>query len=115
MINKYLPIVDEQILFGYTTEQMFWSTENEAVIWAYFIDKELLYSTQQDLNNRFLEPAPFSKFFTDQDQLSPGRIGVWIGFNIIKSYMENNDVSLQNLLQIEASEIFEKSKYKPKK
>jgi uncharacterized protein YjaZ len=51
----------------------------------------------------------------EQDNLSPGKIGIWIGWKIVNSYMENNDVSLQKLLEIDEEVIFKKSKYKPKK
>ena len=50
-----------------------------------------------------------------QDALSPGKIGVWIGWQIVRSYMKHNDVSLQELLKIDESDLFNKSKYKPKK
>jgi uncharacterized protein YjaZ len=59
--------------------------------------------------------APFSKFYIDIDKESPGRIGVWLGWQIVRSYMNNNEVTLQQLLQTNAEEIFNKSKYKPKK
>jgi uncharacterized protein YjaZ len=42
-------------------------------------------------------------------------VGAYIGWQIVNSYMKNNEVSLQQLLQTNAQEIFEKSKYKPKK
>jgi hypothetical protein len=67
------------------------------------------------LNQRFIEVAPFSKFYMNQDELSPGRIGVWMGWQIVNSYMKHNDVSLQELLKIDEDIIFTKSKYKPKK
>jgi uncharacterized protein YjaZ len=49
------------------------------------------------------------------DRESPGRIGQWLGWQIVKSYMENNDVTLDQLLKTEPTVIFNKSKYKPKK
>ena len=64
---------------------------------------------------RFISPAPFSKFYLEIDNESPGRVGAWIGWQIVRSYMKNNEVSLPQLLHTSAKEIFEKSKYKPKK
>jgi len=49
------------------------------------------------------------------DQDSPGGIGKWFGYLIISGFMENNDASLQEILNISNEEIFKKSKYKPKK
>jgi uncharacterized protein YjaZ len=42
-------------------------------------------------------------------------VGAWIGWQMVRSYMKNNDVPLSDLLKMNAKELFEKSKYKPKK
>lgn len=101
---------------GYTPEQIKWCEENEAYMWRYFIENEMLYNEDPKLKSRFIAPAPFSKFFLEIDNDSPGRVGAWIGWQMVRSYMKNNsDVSLAELFKIEPKEIFEKSKYKPKK
>jgi gliding motility-associated lipoprotein GldB len=100
---------------GYTAEQLGWCQENEEYIWRYFIENELLYSDDQKLVSRFIHPAPFSKFYLEIDNESPGQTGSWIGWQIVRSYMNNNEVSLQQLLNANTKEIFEKSQYKPKK
>ena len=110
-----LPEDSDADKMGYTAEQLEWCNENESYIWRYFIEKEILYSDDQKLIPRFISPAPFSKFYLEIDNESPGQVGAWIGWQIVRSYMKNNEVSLQQLLDTNAKEIFEKSKYKPKK
>ena len=100
---------------GYTPEQIKWCEENESYMWRYFLENEMLYSDDQKLNNRFINPAPFSKFYLEIDNESPGRVGAWIGWQMVRSFMKNNEVPLQEMLQMNAKELFEKSKYKPKK
>ena len=100
---------------GYTPEQNIWCEENEGYMWRYFLENQLLYSDDQKLGNRFINPAPFSKFYLEIDNESPGRVGTWIGWQIVRSYMNNNDVPLEKMLKMNAKELFEKSKYKPKK
>ncbi len=100
---------------GYTPEQIKWCEENESYMWRYFIENEILYSDDQKLANRFINPAPFSKFYLEIDNESPGRVGAWLGWQIVQSYVKNNEVSVAQVLQLSAKEIFEKSKYKPKK
>lgn len=101
---------------GYTPEQIAWSQENEAYIWTYFIENQLLYSSNSKLPNQFINLAPFSKFYLEIDNESPGRIGRWVGWQIVRSFMENNEkVSLQDMIKMDAKELFEQSKYKPKK
>lgn len=114
-INAFLPNINEHEKMGYTEQQLNWNVLNEEMIWRYFIENELLYSTEPKLDRRFLNEAPFSKFYLDIDTQSPGRIGEWLGLQIVKSYMNNNDLSLQELLKMDNEIIFKKSKYKPKR
>ncbi len=100
---------------GYTPEQIKWCEENESYMWRYFLEKEMLYSNDSKLGNRFVNPAPFSKFYLEIDNESPGRVGAWVGWQIVRSFVKNNDVPIGELLKMNAKEIFEKSKYKPKK
>ncbi len=116
MIDHYLPSVSNARKIGYSDAQYEWAEANESQIWKYFIENKLLYSTDSKLVDRFMANAPFSKFYIDIDKESPGRIGVWLGWQIVSTYMiNNNDITLQQLLQTDAEEIFNKSKYKPKK
>jgi len=113
-IDAYVPQVADSIKIGYSKDKYNWALANEEQIWMYFIDKELLFSTDTNLNRRFLDEAPFSKFYMEQDNLSPGRIGEWLGWRIVSSFMEKNDVSLQQMLKTDEDIIFKKSKYKPR-
>ncbi|MEO8533837.1 MAG: gliding motility lipoprotein GldB [Flavobacterium sp.] len=110
-----LPEYTDAEKIGYKPEQIKWCEENESYMWRYFIENELLYSDDPKLNTRFIAPAPFSKFGLEIDNDSPGRVGAWIGWQMVRSYMKNNKVTLPELLKTNAKEIFEKSKYKPKK
>ena len=115
LLDLYLPTISDQEKIGYSSDKFNWAKANEQQIWMYFIDRKILFSTDSNLNARFLENAPFSKFYMEQDSLSPGKIGVWLGWQIVRSFMEKNDVSLQELLKMNEDEIFKKSNYKPKK
>lgn len=110
-----LPEFSDADKMGYTPEQITWSQENESYMWRFFIENSLLYDTDQKLIPRFINPAPFSKFYLEIDNETPGRVGAWLGWQIVRSYMKNNETSVQQLLQMDAKTIFEKSKYKPKK
>jgi len=110
-----IPFVADSEKISYTDDQLKWAQDNEWFIWNYFVGEELLYDTSVKLPARFINPAPFSKFYLEQvDNESPGRIGQFIGWQIVKSYMTNNDVSLKQMLTTEPLEIFNNSNYKPK-
>lgn len=115
LIETYLPEHSKASLIGYTPESFEWAAANESQIWKFFVENQLLYSIDANLRTRFIDRAPFSKFFIDIDKESPGSIGVWLGWQIVTSYMNNNNVTLHQLLQTNADEIFKNSKYKPKK
>src|SRR5690606_38376971 len=115
IMSTFLPKVDQPLVIGYTEDQWGWSLANEEYIWRYFISNELLFSTDSKLDDRFIEPAPFSKFYLELDNESPGRIGQFIGWRIVDAYMKNNEVSLHELLEEPAASLFKKSQYKPKK
>lgn len=110
-----LPDYTDAEKMGYSPEQIAWCQENESYMWRYFIEKEMLYSNDQKLIARFINPAPFSKFYLEIDNESPGEVGAWIGWQMVRSFVQNNDMPLENLLKTNAKEIFVKSKYKPKK
>jgi gliding motility-associated lipoprotein GldB len=110
-----LPEYNDADKMGYTLEEIKWCEENESYMWRYFLENQMLYNDEQKLNNRFINPAPFSKFYLEIDNESPGRVGAWIGWQIVRSYVKNNEVPIDKLLKMNAKEIFEKSKYKPKK
>jgi gliding motility-associated lipoprotein GldB len=111
-----IPFKTEAERIGYTNEQLDWAHVNESYIWRYFVERELLFSTDSKLPGRFINPAPFTKFYLEEiDSQSPGRLGQYIGWQIVKAYMKNNDVSLKDLLITSPEDIFNNSKFKPSK
>jgi gliding motility-associated lipoprotein GldB len=111
-----LPQSSDAQKMGYTDEQIQWVIDNEVYMWQYFVQKQLLYNTDPSLDQRFIEPAPFSKFYLEIDNESPGSVGVWMGWQIIKSFMNRYpDTEINALLNLPAQTLFSKSNYKPKK
>jgi hypothetical protein len=113
--DRMIPFETDAEKIGYTQEQLDWAISNESYIWRYFIEKELLYSTDNSLPSRFMNPAPFTKFYLELDSESPGRLGQYMGWQIVRSYMEHNDVKLMDMLQMDTKDIFDNAKFKPRK
>ncbi|MDD3004846.1 gliding motility lipoprotein GldB [Flavobacterium sp.] len=110
-----MPDYSDADKIGYTPEQIKWCQDNESYMWRYFIEESLLYDTDPKLGSRFIHRAPFSKFYLEIDNESPGRVGTWIGWQIVRAYAENNKIDVKKLLTTDATTIFNNSKYKPKK
>lgn len=114
--DRLIPMESDAVRIGYLAEELDWAKANEERIWRYFVEREVLYSTEAELDARFLMPAPFSKFRLELvDNESPDRIGRFIGWQIVRAFMNKNEISLQQMLSLPAEEIFKRSNYKPKK
>ncbi len=111
-----VPFKPEYTRLGYSKAELDWAQANENQIWQYFIERELLYSTDVKLPSRFITPAPFSKFYLEAiDGESPGQIGQYIGWQIVRAYMKNTNTDFNTMLKTSSEEIFKNSKFKPKK
>ena len=116
MKDKLIPEYSDADKMGYTDLQLKFCQENEYYMWSNLVENKLLYDSNPKNEQRFINPAPFSKFYLEIDNQIPGRVGQWLGWQIVRSYMENNDkTTLEELLALNAKTIFENSKYKPKK
>jgi len=113
--DLFMPFKTEASRIGYSEEEFVWAELNESEIWSYFVDRDLLFSTDTSLSNRFIAQAPFSKFYLELDNESPGMLGRYLGWQIVKQFMGKNDVSLRELSTISGEELYKKSKYKPAK
>ena len=111
-----LPHLTDEIKISYTKQEIDWVRDNERFIWQYFIEYELLYKTQSSYLQRFIEPAPFSKFYLEIDNQSPGKIGQWLGWQIVRAYAAKNPSKTpQEILATPAQELFAMANYKPAK
>lgn len=108
----FLQEQDEYTLMGYSKEQWDWCEANESKMWNYLLENKLLFSTDALTTAKFINPAPFTSFFPED---SPGRTGIWIGWQIVRAYMENNpNVSLADLMKNNNGQmILENSNYRP--
>ena len=111
-----LPQTSDEIKISYTQEELNWVKENEQYIWQYFIENELLYSTQSSYVQRFITPAPFSKFYLEIDNESPGKVGQWLGWQIVRAYAQKYpEKSIQEILATPAKQLFTAANYKPRR
>ena len=115
MMQLLLPEVPSEEIIGYSREQWNWAEVSESNIWKYFVQNELLYDTDPELSRRFIEEAPFSKFYLEVDRDSPGRIGSWFGWRIADTYWSNVDPGVTDFLTTDNEALFKRSKYKPAK
>ena len=110
-----IPFKTDAQKIGYTPKELEWVTANEEQIWRYFVEREMLYESDTELLSRFLYPGPFSKFYLELDAESPAKVGQYIGWQMVRQYMNRKEVSIAELLETDAETIFNQSNYKPRK
>jgi len=113
--DKLIPFNTDAQKIKYTQEDLDWAYANQEQIWRHFVENEHLFNTDKELSRRFLDPAPFSKFQLELDSESPGRLGRFVGWQIVRAYMEKNNTTIEQLLTLPAEQIYKKSNYKPKR
>ena len=112
LLAQLLPNTPAWEIMGYTPEQWQWCEHYEQAIWNRMMQKRDLFKTESTVLSSYLNEGPFTAEIT---QDSPGRLGQWVGWQIVSSYMRNNkDMTLVELLQeSNAQKILEESFYKP--
>ena len=93
--DAMLPDMEDYYKIRYTEMEWEWALASEYDIWQFLVNEEYIYSTDAKAMLRYFEEAPT----TVDMEGSPGRIGQFMGWQIVKMYMEKNpDVTLQQLL-----------------
>ncbi|OQB30446.1 MAG: hypothetical protein BWY08_01191 [Bacteroidetes bacterium ADurb.Bin174] len=110
--ETFLPDTPKNLLIGYEPTAIDWCKTHEKQIWASMLGNKHLFSTRQLLITQLIHPAPFTSPISSD---SPGRLGVWIGWQIVKSYMQNNkNVGLSELMNDHNyQQMLEQSHYRP--
>lgn len=94
---------------------MRWCNENEGNIWAAIVKNADLYSVDPGIIQNYIGEAPFSEAAGMPEQITPGNIGQWVGWQIVKKYrVIHKEMTLQQILSTPAKLIFRESNYKPK-
>ena len=112
LLSQLLPDAPAWQVIGYTEEQWAWCEHYERAIWNRIMEKRDLFKTESSVLSSYMNEGPFTAEVT---QDSPGRLGLWVGWRIVDSYMRHNEeVSLYDLInEGDAQKILEQSFYKP--
>lgn len=110
LMDALFPEVSDEVKLNFSSEDLQWCAKNEYNIWAHLVDADLLYTSNPKDLAGFLNDGPFTPAF---QQDSPARTGVWMGWQIIRQYMDKNpDTTLQQMLAEKNNQKFLKY-YKP--
>lgn len=112
MMDAFFPKAADSLKIGYSAREYNWCMNSEDEVWLYMMDKKILFDSDHMLIRRFIEAAPFTGPFGKH---SPGRVGQWIGWQIVRSYMDAHPkVTIPELMQKENyQQILAESQYNP--
>jgi hypothetical protein len=97
LMDALVPDGADSLKIGYKKEQLNWCKAHETEMWNSIVENKMLFSGDRMNLVRFINPAPFTTHF---GQKSPGKTGVWIGWQIVRSYMSKNPaITLPGLME----------------
>jgi gliding motility-associated lipoprotein GldB len=107
-----LPCTPEEFIIGYSSEDVVACFSNESIIWAHFVEKDLLFETNPFVIRKYIGEAPSTDEISTE---APGRVGRWLGWNIVDDFRKNEEIELSQLMsETDVDKIFRLSKYKPR-
>jgi hypothetical protein len=111
LLDLFLPEMADSLKLGYTALQLKDCNSNEAEIWSFFIQNNLLYITEPEITKDYMNDAPNTPTL---GTASPGKIGNFVGLKIVQKWIDKKGkIAPDQLMQIPARQLFEESKYKP--
>ncbi len=100
--SQMVPCSPDSMIVEYTSQELLFATTFKENIWNHFVSNQLFYKTDRETSRKYLDPRPTCFEVSDK---CPGMIGRWLGYEIVKAYMDNNESTLQELMAIEDPKI----------
>jgi hypothetical protein len=101
----------DSILFAYSKKQVDWAEENFSKLWKWMVDEKLIFENNPSKIRPYFSEGPFTSAVSKE---CPPRIAEYLGYRIVKAYMEKNpETKFEALMYIPSKTIFNSSKFKP--
>lgn len=112
-VKSMVPSENIGFIMGFSPDEYKFCRNNEKQMWTYLIENKLLYKSDRMTVKKLIDKAPFTSYFPRE---SPGRAAVWLGYKIVKEFMERNrDTTLDELMEItDYQDILERANYNPR-
>lgn len=114
LLDQLLPSTPDSVKFEVSQQQIEWLKENELEMWSFFLQEDLLYSSNLKEIRKYFDYSPNSPGMPPE---APGRTANWIGWEIVQKYMERYpETTMQELVDFkDAQQFLEKARYKPRR
>jgi hypothetical protein len=105
-----LPKSSKAILMRYNEEEYTWAEKNEGDFWRYLVEKNAFFKHDQKIATNIFNDGPFTPGLPVEEK-SPARLGHYLGWKIVKAYMdEHPEVSISKLISVDYKEVLKSYK-----
>jgi len=114
ILSQLLPERKAWEYTGYTQTQYAWCNEQRDRIWKSMLENQHLFRPDYLIASAYLNDAPTTSTLPSD---SPGRVGIWLGFQIVVSYMENHPATDWQALmnRTDYAEFLKEARFNPKR
>ncbi len=110
-MEKTMPCLQDSLITGFTELEMEEVNTNLKTIWAHYLENKLFFSTDLFLIRKYCDERPNVVEIGDK---CPGRIGRWLGWQIVRKWAIDNKIPLQKVMaEKDARKIFNASGFRP--
>lgn len=108
------PDIPDTIKREYTEKQLNFCLDNQKEIWNHFASKKLFFNGNEQDYRRYMTDGPFT-IAPDVPASSAPRLGIYVGWEIVRHYMDNHpEISLISLIhEKDYQKILRESRYHP--
>jgi len=112
VVRKILNNSSPADMLGYSDTEKKWCRDNNEMVWKFMLNNNHLSATDPTIIRNYMRPLPYTPFWGES---TPANTGLWIGMEIVSSYMKKNkSATLNDLLNItDYQMLLEKSEYSP--
>ncbi|MEZ4937189.1 MAG: hypothetical protein R2799_06305 [Crocinitomicaceae bacterium] len=102
MLDAIIPNEKDYVKIRYSRDQLEWVEGNENNIWKVIVDSEILFTTDIKVIRNYFGEGPFTPGLPEG---APPRAGMFIGWKMVRDFMEENpDMKLPELMAIKPNE-----------
>ena len=98
------PDLDEAVLMRYTPSNYEWAIEHEDLVWQFIVKNGFLFKRSERENANWFKEAPFTAGLPDK---APDRLGQFIGWQIVKSYIDQHSITAEELIRLPYNELLQ--------
>ncbi|MFN6076329.1 MAG: hypothetical protein ACK46Y_12255 [Fluviicola sp.] len=98
------PEMEKEKIIRYSKRDYDWAMRNESAFWQYIVDQKQLFILDDKIMANYLQESPFTAGIPMK---GPDRLGQFLGWRIVQSYMEQYDITIKELIDLPYTELLQ--------